>query len=175
MVSGEQELALAAASGARDAFAQLVERSYGRVYRLAYRFVGSREDAEDVAQTVCVKLATAIRGFRGEARFATWLHRLTVNAALDHLRDKPPDGHDDQAMLAAESMDAAPDGTVFNQDLWRAVRRLPPQQRDAVLLVYGEDCSHQEAAQALGCAEATVSWHLHEARKALKIQLLAAE
>ena len=47
-------------------------------------------------------------------------------------------------------------------------RALPPQQRDAVLLVYGEDLSHREAGEALGCTEATLSWHLHAARKKLK-------
>ncbi len=51
------------------------------------------------------------------------------------------------------------------------MRRLPEQQRDAVLLVYGEDMSHAEAAAIMGCTEKTVSWHLHEARKRLKVRL----
>ena len=55
--------------------------------------------------------------------------------------------------------------------LWAAVRKLPDQQRDAVLLVYADGASHREAAQALGCAEATVSYHVHSARKRLKILL----
>jgi RNA polymerase sigma-70 factor (ECF subfamily) len=58
-------------------------------------------------------------------------------------------------------------------DLWTAVRSLPDQQRDAVLLVYGEDMSHAEAATVMGCSEKTVSWHVHEARKRLKILLEA--
>jgi RNA polymerase sigma-70 factor, ECF subfamily len=53
------------------------------------------------------------------------------------------------------------------------VRRLPPQQRDAVLLVYAEDLSHAEAATVMGCAERTVSWHLHAARKRLRARLQA--
>jgi RNA polymerase sigma-70 factor (ECF subfamily) len=71
-----------------------------------------------------------------------------------------------ETVHAPEAEDA-----VAGQDLWRAVRSLPPQQRDAVLLVYAEDLSHAEAALILGCTEKTVSWHLHEARKRLKIIL----
>ncbi len=59
-------------------------------------------------------------------------------------------------------------------DLWTAVRRLSGQQREAIMLVYGEDMSHAEAAVAMGCSEKTVSWHLHEARKRLKLLLEAA-
>jgi RNA polymerase sigma-70 factor (ECF subfamily) len=58
-------------------------------------------------------------------------------------------------------------------ELWRAVRSLPDQQRDAVLLVYAQDLSHGEAAALMGCSEKTVSWRLHEARKRLRILLEA--
>ena len=57
---------------------------------------------------------------------------------------------------------------TFASELWTAVRQLPEKQRDAVLLVYGEDMSHAEAAAVMGCGEKTVSWHVHEARKRLK-------
>ena len=58
--------------------------------------------------------------------------------------------------------------------LWRAVRGLPDKQRDAVLLVYGEGLTHAAAAEAMGCAEATVSWHVHEAKKRLKQTMRSA-
>ena len=63
---------------------------------------------------------------------------------------------------------------MLHNELWDEVRRLPDQQRDAVLLVYGEDLSHAEAAEIMKCTEKTVSWHLHEARRRLKIKLTAA-
>jgi RNA polymerase sigma-70 factor (ECF subfamily) len=63
----------------------------------------------------------------------------------------------------------------MNAELWQAVHRLPQQQRDAVLLVYGEDMSHAEAARVMGCQEKTVSWHLHEAKKRLKSALQAVD
>jgi RNA polymerase sigma-70 factor (ECF subfamily) len=72
-----------------------------------------------------------------------------------------------------ESYAPSPEDNAMSADLWRAVHRLPPQQRDAVLLVYGEDMSHAEAASVMGCQEKTVSWHLHEAKKRLKTSLQA--
>ena len=56
---------------------------------------------------------------------------------------------------------------MAGSELWDEVRRLPPQQRDAVILVYAEDLTHAEAAAIMGCTEKTVSWHLHEARKTI--------
>ena len=67
--------------------------------------------------------------------------------------------------------EAAAEVHILNGELWDEVRRLPDQQRDAVLLVYGEDMSHAEAADVMGCTEKTVSWHLHEARRRLKTAL----
>ena len=58
-----------------------------------------------------------------------------------------------------------------SEELWQAVRRLPDKQRDAVLLIYGEGLSHAAAADVIGCAETTISWHVHEARKRLKVLL----
>jgi RNA polymerase sigma-70 factor (ECF subfamily) len=70
----------------------------------------------------------------------------------------------------AQSAEAA----VAGSELWAEVRSLPPQQRDAVILVYAEDLTHAEAAAIMGCTEKTVSWHLHEARKKLRARLDAA-
>jgi RNA polymerase sigma-70 factor (ECF subfamily) len=67
---------------------------------------------------------------------------------------------------------AGPDDRA--EALWCAVRRLPPKQRDAVTLVYGEGLPHAEAAEAMACTEATVSWHVHEARKRLKAMMAEA-
>ncbi len=68
----------------------------------------------------------------------------------------------------------SPEYDLVGRELWVAVRALPDQQRDAVLLVYAEDMSHAEAASIMGCSEKTVSWHLHAARKRLKSVLETA-
>lgn len=174
--ASDRELAARAAAGDAAAFGTLLERHYDRIYRLAWRLVGSRADAEDVAQEVCVKLATAIRGWRGEAEPTSWLYRIAWNAATDMLRSRRRTRSTDPSELASlvdAPIAVTPEDRVEGQELWQAVRALPPQQRDAVLLVYGEDMSHGEAAVVMGCSEKTVSWHLHAARKRLKTMLEA--
>jgi RNA polymerase sigma-70 factor (ECF subfamily) len=178
----DQALAEQAAAGSRDAFATLLERHYDRIYRLSWRICGSRAMAEDVAQDVCVKLAAAIRSFRGEAAFSTWLWRITFTTATDRLRSnqRTTTLEPSQIMALVDAPEAggssgqSPEDAVIGAELWAAVRELPPQQRDSVLLVYGEDMSHADAAEVMGCSEKTVSWHLHEAKKRLRSRLQAA-
>ncbi|MCB1513983.1 MAG: sigma-70 family RNA polymerase sigma factor [Hyphomicrobiaceae bacterium] len=175
----EDALAHRAAAGDRVAFATLLAGVYDRIYRMAWRWCGTREAAEDVAQDVVIKLATSIRSYSGEASFATWLWRVTYNTAIDHVRRGKRIslvGSDAvMALVDSASLDTPEQDEMHREELWNAVRTLPPQQRDAVLLVYGEDMSHAEAATAMNVSEKTVSWHLHEARKALRKKLEAAE
>ena len=170
------ELAARAASGDAGAFAALIERHYDRLHRMAWRWTGNRTEAEDIAQDVCVKLATAIRGYRGEAAVTTWLHRIAYNVMLDRARARAREtlpGTDNvvalfDGPLTRGEAPSTPETDLIGAELWTAVRSLPPQQRDAVMLVYAEDMSHAEAAVVMGCTEKTVSWHLHAARKRLK-------
>jgi RNA polymerase sigma-70 factor (ECF subfamily) len=172
----DNDLAKRAAAGERAAFAALVERHYDRIYRLAWRWSGARSHAEDIAQDVVVKLATAIKTFRGESEFSTWLYRVAYATAVDSIRSRQRIvslSPSNMLALTESATDQTPEDNVLGQELWAAVRALPGQQRDAVLLVYGEDLTHQEAAAIMGCTEKTVSWHLHEARKRLRGQLEA--
>ncbi|KQT00282.1 MULTISPECIES: RNA polymerase sigma factor [unclassified Rhizobium] len=160
-----------AQKGDRTAFGMLMERHYDFVHAVAWRWSGNVSDAEDIAQTVCLKLASAIRGFRGASRFRTWLYTLTLNAARDHQRSQSRERRKAASFLADPTSSAANDNHDQTEALWEAVRQLPDKQGDAVLLVYGEGLSHSAAADVMGCSEATVSWHVHEARKRLKILL----
>ncbi|PZO77792.1 MAG: RNA polymerase subunit sigma-70 [Mesorhizobium amorphae] len=166
-------LAQRAAGGDRDAFVRLVETHYDFVFRIAYRWCGRQADAEDIAQDVCARLGRSIRSYRGGSAFSSWLYAVTLNAARDWGRRAARD----QAGLAAFAREGAE--TQEEQDpadaLWEAVRALPEKQREAVTLIYGEGLSHAKAAELMACAEATVSWHVHEARKRLKRALAQAE
>ncbi len=177
-MASDQDLALSAAAGDRAAFSHLIARYYDRIYRMAWRWCGTRDAAEDIAQDVVIKLATAIRSFSGKSAFATWVWRVTYTTAIDHLRrgNRLSLVGSDQvlALVDGASLDT-PEARMFDGDLWGSVHALPPKQRDAVLLVYAEDMSHTEAAAVMGITEKTVSWHLHEARKTLKKLLEAAE
>lgn len=172
----DQELAAKAAAGCRASFAALLERHYDRIYRLAWRWSGSRDRAEDIAQDVCVKLATAMPAYRGDAAFSTWAYRIAYTTAVDHLRgaQRLRFVEPSEVMRLADGADTGTaEDHVVGQELWRSVRGLPPQQRDAVLLIYGEDLSHAEAAKVMGCTEKTVSWHVHEAKKRLRVLMEA--
>jgi RNA polymerase sigma-70 factor, ECF subfamily len=170
----DEALAQAAAAGNRASFAVLIERHYDRIFRLAWRWAGSRTEAEDIAQDVCVKLAAAIKVFRSESAFTTWLYRIAFTTATDRLRARQrilPFAPSDMNTLIDGATGETPETALMGTQLWDAVRALPDQQRDAVLLIYGEDLSHQEAAMIMGCSEKTVSWHVHEARRRLKAKL----
>ena len=167
----ETELVEKAALGDRQAFAALVESRYDFIHAVAWRWCGDRQDAEDVAQEVCIRLAAAIRGFKGASRFGTWLYTVTLNAARDQMRKRRRAEWRDAAYLREQAVLEGGPEEGDNEELWQAVRQLPYMQRDAVLIIYGEGLSHDPAAEVLGCAETTISWHVHEARKRLKVLL----
>src|ERR671922_3072092 len=81
-----RELLDACRRGEREAFEELVDRTHRQVYTLAYRLVGDRHEAEDVTQEAYLRVHRSLRGFRGDARFETWLYRIVANAAMSHLR-----------------------------------------------------------------------------------------
>jgi RNA polymerase sigma factor (sigma-70 family) len=159
-----------AQNGDGAAFADLIDAHYDLIYRAAWKWCGNRTDAEDVAQDVCVKLGQAIRGFDGRSAFSSWLYRITLNAVRDMQRaGRRRERHTGAyADVAPASQAPEQEASATGQQLWEAVRRLPEKQRDAVLLVYAEELSHAAAAEIMGIKEATVSFHVHEARKTLR-------
>ena len=170
----DAELARDAAAGDRMAFATLVERHYGLIFRLAWRLTGHRADAEDIAQEVCARLGCSIRTYRAGSAFTTWLYAIVVNATHDCGRRAAREAAKANAWRAQALVEATEeDGKDPTQALWAAVRELPAKQREAVTLVYGEGMNHAGAAELMGCSEATVSWHIHEAKKRLR-QIVAA-
>ena len=159
-----------AKGGDRNAFSQLIRRHYDFIHRTACKWLGRRQDADDIAQEVCVKLASAIHSFDGRAAFTSWLYRVTLNVVRDSQRAQTRRGKHIERLTIVHPEDAPPEqeDSATAKELWAAVRTLPNQQRDAVLLVYAEEMSHAEAGVIMGCKEATVSWHIHEARKTLR-------
>lgn len=160
-------LVAAAVSGDRNAFAALIDRHYDRIHRLAWQLTGSRSDAEDVAQEVCCALVQRIGGFRGEAKFTTWLCGITVNACRDLQRRQRSFRGFTQKLAVIAGLSKVPDGRDLHDTLWirSAIAGLKPAYRDTVVLVIGQQLSHAEAAEILGVAEATISWRMHEVRK----------
>ena len=165
-----QALVVRARNGDAEAFGELLEDHYGLIFRTAWKWCGNRHDAEDIAQDVCVKLGQAIGGFDGRSAFSSWIYRITLNAVRDWQRAGRRRGRhaDRYAEISPDEHPTDQEDAATSGQLWAAVRRLPEKQRDAVLLVYAEELNHAEAAEIMGIKEATVSFHVHEARKTLR-------
>lgn len=170
----DEALATAARRGDRRAFEALVSRHYRALHRFAWRFSGDAAEAEDVAQEALIRIAKNLDGFEGRSAFRSWAFGITLNCARDLARAKARRAkviEQAAAMALVEQAVAGGAEEEMEEGLWTAVRNLPEPQRDAVLLVHVEGLSHAEAAAALGCAEATVSWRLFSARRKLKSEL----
>ncbi|HEX5184348.1 MAG TPA: RNA polymerase sigma factor [Allosphingosinicella sp.] len=171
---GESDSALVAASvaGDRAAFGALLERHYPRIHGLAWRLTGARADADDIAQDVCCALVEKIGGFRGEAKFTTWLCGIVFNACRDHRRRGRSLAGLTERLAILAGLARAPDGRDLHDKIWlkSAIARLKPAWRDTAMLVAGEQLSHAEAGAILGVSEATISWRMHEVRRLLKAQ-----
>lgn len=166
----DEALANAAAGGDRDAFAALLARHYDRVFGLCFRLTGSRAEAEDLTQDICSALPTRLARYRQEARFTTWLYRVTVNAAHDRRRRAASRARAADGWGAWEVNRRAGIAEAAAAADWLAttMARLAPELRDTVALTLGEELSQKEAAEILGISEGTVAWRMSEIKKRLR-------
>lgn len=160
-----------AVDGNEDAFRALVERHCDLVFRVAFKWCGVKEDAEDIAQDVMMQLAHKIRRFKPDsATFATWLYRVTINAARDAQRRKLSRKNNEGEYANAQelrSSNLAQEARLAQHETISLLDRLPAKEMEAVFLVFCEDMNHKDAARIAGCAESTISWRVHSARKKL--------
>ena len=173
----DNRLASQAAEGDRAAFARLVERHYDRIYALAWRFLGDQADAEDLAQEICMSLGRRIRGFRGDAKFSTWLYQVVLNAARDGMRRRKTRAGATAAFAERDGMRRAEEADAASRADWvrDAIAGLKEDLRLTAVLVLDGGLSHAQAGEVLGVAESTISWRLMEVRRALKGLAAAGE
>lgn len=175
METSDEALALAAAQGDRAAFAALVSRHYDRLLGFAWRLTGTRAEAEDLTQDICIALPRKLAGWRAEARFTTWLYRVAVNAAHDRrrrqaVRDRAAAGWGDWEQAR---QDAMAEDRAAQDWLTQAMARLPEDLRDTVAIVLGEGLTQAQAAEVLGLSEGTVAWRMSEVKR--RLRAVAAE
>jgi RNA polymerase sigma-70 factor (ECF subfamily) len=155
------------------AFEELVDRTHRQVYTLAVRLVGDRHEAEDVAQDAYLRVHRSLRGFRGDARFETWLYRIVANAAMNHLRKRRRFGEPaaEPELLARSEPQAGPGDAPSHDEVHDALAILPIGQRAVVVLkdVYGFTC--EEIGEQMGVSTGAVKLRLHRARRRLKEHL----
>lgn len=158
----------------RHAYATLVRRHQSAVRALLHRLTaGDAARADDLAQDTFLRAYRGLRSFRGGARLSTWLHRIAYNVFLNDLRRR---GRGTVALAEADRVPDAgaprvADRTVMRHDLLRAMAALRPEERLALALAFGQDRSHQEVAEILGCPLGTVKSHIARGREKLRRQL----
>lgn len=176
--SSDEALALALQQGDESAFEELVARHQSRVYAVAYRMSGNREDALDIAQESFLKMYRRIHVWRPTGRFSGWLMRLTTNQSLDHLRRRkrfrPDRVRVPEATHTVERWGRDPEtqDPVRAREIADRVQEsldvLSPMQRLVFVLRHFEGQSVAEIASVAGCSEGSVKVHLHRALRKLR-------
>jgi RNA polymerase sigma-70 factor (ECF subfamily) len=185
MASTDEELVARSMGGDLDSFNQLVLRWERPIYALAYRVIGREEDARDVAQETFLRAFRALSGFKGQAKFSSWLYRITLNLCRDWIRRErrapvaqAPEGVDLIELASeAEPLETIED-LVARRELGRAVARamatLPEEQRTAIVLKEYHGLTFQEIAELLDCPLSTVKTRLYQGLSVLRKQLAQA-
>jgi RNA polymerase sigma-70 factor, ECF subfamily len=175
----EAEAIERAKQGEADAFQALYDRHKRRVYSLCLRMTANTAEAEDLTQEAFLQLYRKIATFRGESAFSTWLHRLSVNVVLMHLRKKSlpavsleettqGGGEDDTPKKDFGAEDLALAGSIDRLELQKAVNDLPPGYRTIFVLHDVEGYEHNEIAGIVGCSIGNSKSQLHKARMKLR-------
>ena len=179
--TSDEELVSRAVTGDKDAFRGLFERNRNQAYRVAYRFLGSHEDALDVVQEAFVKAYRGLRGFDRRAQFRTWLMRIVTNTCLDRRRSRassPASSLSDE-IVETTAEDSRPhqhhespmekmEYGELREALDRALGRLSEAHRAAFVLHTQENLTYREIAEVLQISEGTVMSRLFHARKKLQ-------
>ena len=180
---GDKQLALALQGGDEGAFDEIVRRYQGRVYAVAYRMTGNREDALDVAQESLVKAYRKIDSWKPTGGFLPWLLRLTSNHSIDFLRKRNRRQHerlDESYVPETEGADVEPRTLTTETEVRAreiddrirgALHVLSPTQREVFMLRHYEGLQLAEIAEHLGCTVGSVKVHLFRALKKLRVEL----
>jgi RNA polymerase sigma-70 factor (ECF subfamily) len=185
MASSDEELVTLSQEGDLDSFNQLVLRWERPIYALAYRVIGREEDARDVAQETFLRAFRALKGFKGQAKFSSWLYRITLNLCRDWIRREKrtpiahaPEGVDLIELAGEETPSETIEELVGRRQLGRAVSKamamLPEEQRTAIILKEYHGLTFQEIAELLDCPLSTVKTRLYQGLNVIRKQLQQA-
>ncbi len=169
----ETELLTSAKEGDHTAFEVLVKRHQSMVFKTVLRMVRNEDDSMDITQESFIRAYTRLAGFRGASSFGTWVCRIAINLALNHLRARKHTVDPDEVYLSSppEDIMALREQEYVNRRLEEAIEQLPTRQRLTLLLKVKDGKSHQEIAELLDCAVGTSKASFHNAvmnlRKAL--------
>ncbi len=182
--SSDEELVARAQTGDKRAFDLLVLKYQQKVAGLIGRYLRDPNEVLDVTQEAFIKAYRALGGFRGESAFYTWLYRIAINAAKNHLalRSRRPPGEDLETEVAEQLESGGrlreldtPEGNLLSEEIamtvQRALEELPDDLRTAIVLRELEGMSYEEIAEAMDCPIGTVRSRIFRAREAIDKRL----
>jgi len=179
----DEELVTRVQAGDLESFNQLVARWERPIYALAYRTLGREEDARDVVQEAFLRGFRGLKGFKGEAKFSSWLYRITLNLCRDWIRKarrapmiqipENEDGLDmaEQMPSTAESVEELVNRQQMSAAVAKAMAELPEEQRTAILMKEFHGLTFQEIADTLDCPLSTVKTRLYQGLSVLRRRL----
>lgn len=186
------KLFLAFRRGDKQSFEKLLDRYEKPVLNFIYRMVGSREDAEDLAQDVFLRIYFAAANYKPTAKFSTWLYKIAANICIDHKRkpavklqsktdslDEPVITEENEIKIeVSDNVRNSPENILeqkkIKETILAALRSLPANQRTALILITHEDKTYKEISEILGCSVSSVESLLFRARRSLKEKLTAS-
>ena len=178
----DEELVARSMDGDVDSFNQLIKRWERPIYALAYRTLGREEDARDVCQETFLRAYRAINGFKGQAKFSSWLYRIALNLCRDWMRKQRrqpvvqmPEDVDITELASERGPVESIETLVARKELGRAVAiamaALPEEQRTAIVLKEYHGLTFQEIADMQGCPLSTVKTRLYQGLSVVRRQL----
>ncbi len=177
----DEQLIRETLSGSNKSFGELVQKYQQQVFRTAMGFVHSKEDAEDIAQDVFIKVFHALETFEGKSQFPTWLYRITVNVCINHINKNkwqkllniPNDGFKSILNRSDDKKNALQqiEESEREQAIKNAIDLLPTKQRTAFILSKYEDLSQREIAEIMKITEGAVEQLLQRAKLFLRKKL----
>jgi RNA polymerase sigma-70 factor (ECF subfamily) len=182
MASTDEELVARSMGGDLDSFNQLVIRWERPIYALAYRVIGREDEARDVCQEAFLRAFRALPGFKGQAKFSSWLYRITLNLCRDWIRRQRrtpvaqlPEDVDVAEMAAARGPVESIEDLVARRELSAVVEEamalLPDEQRTAIILKEYHGMTFQEIADLQDCPLSTVKTRLYQGLSVLRRHL----
>ena len=182
MIKTDEELVTLATQGNTDAFNQLVVRWERSIHALAYRILGREEDARDASQEAFLRAFRGLKGFKGQAKFSSWLYRIAVNVCRDWLRRErragvvqPSDGFELDEQGIVDPISETVEDLIVRRDLGRAVSKimatLPEEQRTVIVLKEYHGLTFREIADLMECPLSTAKTRLYQGLSTVRQQL----
>lgn len=178
----DEELVARSKTGDTESFNQLVKRWERPIFALAYRTLGREEDARDVTQETFLRAFRALSGFKGDAKFSSWLYRIALNLCRDWMRKERraplvavPEGVEVEQLAAdqgpAETVEDLAARAELGREVAKAMAHLPEEQRHAIILKEYHGLTFQEIADLMRCPLSTVKTRVYQGLSTLRKQL----